>query len=742
MSQFKQNWYGAVPRWLRRGVHAHRSNASKDAVLWGVTLLCVLAIGGHIILDYHFLSPQYSLLWLLFFLMVGLLLLLLWTGQLIQAMRRYAQQLEQVNQELSQQIVERQQVEEALQDYAATLQDIYNNAPCGYHSVDVNGNVVLINDTELRMLGYQRETVVGQKKFVDLLAPDSISLWLEKFEQLKQQGWVRDVELYLKHRQGEIFPVLINATAVRDSEGQYVMSRSTVVDLRERKQVELALQQREAHYRAIVEDQTELICRFLHDGRLTFVNQAYCRYFGKSASELLGQTFRPMIPPEDWQVVERHFQALSPTTPVVTYEHRVMLSNGEIRWQQWTDRVILEPSGQVVEYQAVGQDITIRKQVEADLLKLSKALETAVVGISEINREGRYLKMNAAHAEMMGCQIQDLLGVEWWKGIHRDDRRHALQAYQTLLARDRAEVDVRIVRKDGSLLDQRIVMVKAFDQNQHCTGHYGFTRDISERRDLDRLKDEFISIASHELKTPLTALSGALDLLAGGLLQHQPEQAQKMIQIAIQNTERLMRLVNDILDIERIKSGKISINPQVCSVAELVQQAVEVMQPLAKQAQINLITQCEPEQVWGDRDRVIQVLINLISNAIKFSNAGHTVWITVNHWQSGNSTFAGNLDATLTLPESAGLLFQVRDQGRGIPIDKQQSIFEPFQQVDASDSRQKGGTGLGLAICRTILQQHGSPFWLHSTPGEGSAFYFILPQSSTVSQGNGFVSSL
>jgi PAS domain S-box-containing protein len=283
----------------------HTNPPFRD-VLLVITLTCVLALLGHIILDFHSLSPQYSLLWLFCFMGASLLVLLIWTLQLIQAMRRYAHQLETVNQELSQQILERQQAEAALQDYAATLQDIYNNAPCGYHSVDAEGNVVLMNQTELAMFGYQQEEIIGQKKFVELLDPDSVDLWLEKFDQLKQQGWVRDVELHLRNRWGESLPVLINATAVRDRDGHYVMSRSTVMDLRERKQAELTLKRREAQYRAIVEDQTEMICRFLPDGRLTFVNQAYCRYFGKSPQALLGKSFVPMVLPEDLEFVISH----------------------------------------------------------------------------------------------------------------------------------------------------------------------------------------------------------------------------------------------------------------------------------------------------------------------------------------------------------------------------------------------------------------------------------------------------
>jgi signal transduction histidine kinase len=234
--------------------------------------------------------------------------------------------------------------------------------------------------------------------------------------------------------------------------------------------------------------------------------------------------------------------------------------------------------------------------------------------------------------------------------------------------------------------------------------------DITERK---RLENEFISLVSHELRTPLTSLLGSLDLLNAGRLGSLNEQGQQILSIAVTNTERLMRLINDILDIERMKSGKIALQKVKCNAASLLTQAVEAMQAMAEQAQVQLINQPLTVELWADPDRIVQTLTNLLSNAIKFSEPGSTVWI-------GNE---------LTASESR-LLITVKDQGRGIPADKLQLIFERFQQVDVSDSRKKGGTGLGLAICRSIVEQHDGKIWVESTLGEGSTFYITLPLPS------------
>ncbi|MDJ0573352.1 MAG: response regulator, partial [Pleurocapsa sp. MO_192.B19] len=245
-------------------------------------------------------------------------------------------------------------------------------------------------------------------------------------------------------------------------------------------------------------------------------------------------------------------------------------------------------------------------------------------------------------------------------------------------------------------------------------GYIGSCFDISDRRELEKLKDEFVSVVSHELRTPLTSIQGALDLLAGGALDNRPDYAQHMLQIGAKNADRLVRLINDILDIERIESGKVTMIKKACDVAHLMTSAVDTVEDVARQAEVKLAVTPLSARVWADPDRIIQVLINLLSNAIKFSDVGSTVWLTAE---------IGNQDSDNT----PCVIFQVRDRGRGIPDNQLETIFGRFQQVDASDSRKKGGTGLGLAICRSIVQHNDGQIWAESRLGEGSSFFFTLP---------------
>ncbi len=243
---------------------------------------------------------------------------------------------------------------------------------------------------------------------------------------------------------------------------------------------------------------------------------------------------------------------------------------------------------------------------------------------------------------------------------------------------------------------------------------------LTERSQLDLLKDEFISTVSHELRTPLTSIRGALGLLSSGVIGDVDAKALNLLRIAVTNTDRLIRLINDILDLERMESGRAPLQIRRCSLRDLAHQAIETMTPMADSHTVHLelvpstlAQAAAPEALFfdGDADRILQVLTNLLSNAIKFSPTASTVRI--------------HTDAT-----AESILLKVVDEGRGIPTEKLDSIFDRFQQVEPSDARQKGGTGLGLAICRSIVQQHSGSIWAQRNLGVGTTLYVMLPRTA------------
>src|ERR1700729_419122 len=283
-----------------------------------------------------------------------------------------------------------------------------------------------------------------------------------------------------------------------------------------------------------------------------------------------------------------------------------------------------------------------------------------------------------------------------------------------------------------SLLTTSAVLLFAFLRAQRTTRelaeqltqareqHHQHTLQLTHRSELDTLKDEFISTVSHELRTPLTSIRGALGLLSSGIIGDVDAKALNLLRIAVTNTDRLIRLINDILDLERMESGRAPLQIRRCSLRDLAQQAIDTMTPMADANTVHLALEpstvaqaAAPEALFfdGDADRILQVLTNLLSNAIKFSPTASTVRI--------------HTDAT-----AESILLKVVDEGRGIPTEKLDSIFDRFQQVEPSDSRQKGGTGLGLAICRSIVQQHGGSIWAQRNIGVGTTLYVMLPRTT------------
>ncbi|HEX8361935.1 MAG TPA: ATP-binding protein [Longimicrobium sp.] len=233
--------------------------------------------------------------------------------------------------------------------------------------------------------------------------------------------------------------------------------------------------------------------------------------------------------------------------------------------------------------------------------------------------------------------------------------------------------------------------------------------DIRRRGEVERIKDELVSVVSHELRTPLTSIRGSLGLLASGKLGPLSPQGARMVQIATQNAERLVRLISDTLDLERLESGSMALERAWADADAVALRAVETLRGMAEECGVRLEAGVPASlAMWVDADRLEQVLVNLLSNAIKFSPAGSVVRLTAER-------------------RGGEVLFAVIDRGRGIPEAQLEHVFERFRQVDSSDAREKGGTGLGLAICRSIVHQHGGRIWAASEVGAGSTFFFTLP---------------
>jgi two-component system, OmpR family, sensor histidine kinase VicK len=416
----------------------------------------------------------------------------------------------------------------------------------------------------------------------------------------------------------------------------------------------------------------------------------------------------------------------------------IALAQGEL-WGQ-LEEVVAERTAELqAANSSLQQEIIDRQQVEIALRQSEEQLRLITnalpVLIAYVDDRECYQFNNQAYTDWLGKSLPKIHGSSmrevWGEDCYRRMQPHIRQA----LAGNVVTYEHEIQLHDGTTRSVSVNYIPHIDNDEQISGFFALTSDISDRKAIERMKDEFISVVSHELRTPLTSLHSALKILVTGRLGVLTKDGQQFLEMADENTERLVRLVNSVLDLQRIESGAVTMEKQACTTTDLMIQSVDAMQAMAQQQEITLVNQPLDIQLWVDADYIVQALTNLISNAIKFSSPGGNVWLTVERLvppatppQQGRKSIKSQAAKVAELDAvPIEILFQVRDEGQGIPDNKLETIFERFQQVDSSDSRKKGGTGLGLTICRKIIEQHGGKIWVDSTLGVGSIFSFTLP---------------
>ena len=337
-------------------------------------------------------------------------------------------------------------------------------------------------------------------------------------------------------------------------------------------------------------------------------------------------------------------------------------------------------------------------------------------GIYGVDRDGVVTFVNPAAARVLGYPPHELIGREAHATFHdlQPDGSpfpvstcYVTEAIQDQQTTSSEQDSYR--RADGLSVPVEVTATPLIEDDR-AIGAVVVFRDVTQRREVDRMKSEFVSMVSHELRTPLTAIRGSLGLIAGGALGELTAPAGRMVDIALVSSERLARLINEILDIERIESGMLSMDLGTHRARDLIELAVGQVQVIAEDAGVRVRLGRTDGEVYADADRVVQTLLNLLSNAIKFSHRGGQVLVEAE-------------------PRGGFVEFAIRDNGRGIPEDKLDSIFFRFEQVDSSDAREKGGSGLGLSISRSIVERLGGRIWAVNNSGPGATFLFTLPSA-------------
>jgi PAS domain S-box-containing protein len=331
--------------------------------------------------------------------------------------------------------------------------------------------------------------------------------------------------------------------------------------------------------------------------------------------------------------------------------------------------------------------------------------------LSVIGFDGYFRQLNSQWERTLGYSSDELSARRIIETVHPEDRAKTLER-------------VRWVRQGGTLVDfenrhlakdgtyRWLSWRAAADVERQVA--YAVARDVTERKRIEEMKNDFISVVSHELRTPLTSIRGSLGLLAAGVVGALPERAKNLVEIAAKNSERLVRLINDMLDIEKIESGKIGFRYLPGEMMPLVEQAVSANRAFAGELGVELavVASLPGARCWVDADRIVQVLTNLLSNAAKFAPRGSTVEVAVER-------------------RDGDVIVGVADRGAGIPPEFEARVFDKFAQADTTSTRQKEGTGLGLAISKAIIERHGGRIWFESTREAGTTFFFALPEWQT-----------
>ena len=617
----------------------------------------------------------------------------------------------------------RQRVESALtieRNFVATVLDTVGALVAVF---DTAGRIVRLNRACEQVSGYGSDKLVGGYLWDKLIPAADIPECISTFEKLRGGRFPAAYENHWRHRNGTLHRIAWSATGLVDAQGQTTFIIATGIDVTLQREAESTLQQSEARYRQLVEGSLGMVCTHDLKGVLLSVNTHGAESLGRTVDEMIGQPLSSFIPDSHRAGFTHYLRRMTQTGEA---QGRLHLSHrdGDVRVIAFRNKLIQVPDKAAY---VLGFGVDISEQVSAEeklralIHQSNSILESVGDGIYGLDLAGNVTVINPAAAQMLGYKPNELLGRNFHDLVHhtRSDGTHYPADECSILASIQNLSTVRTAnevfwRKDGTSFPVEYVArpqigSAANNQSGEAIGVVVAFTDSTERSALDRMKDEFISTVSHELRTPLTSLRAALGLVTGGALATRPEKMQHMLEIAIGNTDRLIRLVNDILDIERISSGNSELHAVLFSVKALMERAIGLQQAAAMKTHLRFTVQSDGAEVFGDPDRILQALANLISNAIKYSPPG------------------GEITLTACRIDEHEAQIDVRDQGRGIPVDKLDSIFERFQQVDASDSRAMGGTGLGLAICRSILTQHGGRIWVTSPPGEGASFHFTLP---------------
>jgi PAS domain S-box-containing protein len=501
-------------------------------------------------------------------------------------------------------ILDRWRAEEALRESEVRYRQLIELSPDGILRINDKGFIITANPAACRIFGYREEEMVGLELSQTYL-PNEMTMAVRRLNRVKATQTER-IERRARRKDGSVFPLEVSVSPL--SLGFF---QEVVRDITQRKKMENELQESERKYKLLVENQTDLLVELDPEGRLLFVNPAYCKLVGKAKDELLGTPLAAFFHPENPLNATLPSGTNSDAPPPIYSENRLLTQKGW-RWIAWTGNAVLDNRRKVVAVTCLGRDITENKLAKEELEKANQQL-----------------------------------------------------------------------------------------------------------RELDKLKDNFLSTVSHELRTPLTSIKSFAEILLN-YDEDRPTQ-KEFLGIINDESDRLTRLINDFLDLSKIQAGRLQWQTVELSITDAIHSVAGASRPLIEKAKLSFELQLEPDlpPVMCDKDRLIQVITNILGNAVKFTP------------ENGKITLKARLEQASASEKGDSIVVSITDTGIGIAPENHQKIFEKFGQVgDVLKDRPKG-TGLGLPICKKIIENYTGKIWVDSALGKGTTFSFSLPVDRT-----------
>ena len=589
-----------------------------------------------------------------------------------------------------------------------SFRNVFRYATIGIALTDFHGRFLQVNPAFCALSGYNVEELV-QMDFVSITHPNDREANARLRKDLLEGSIPAFVleKRYVK-KNGDIFWAQISVSPVRDQEGSLLHTIALIEDITARKQAEA-----QVGYLAHL---TEQVADAIISIDLNYIIQSWNHgaesIYGWKAEEVIGKSLLEIAP--STFVTGSREESLQALATQGFWKGEVIQhsKDGTPIFIFGTVSIITDQSGAIIGSVAINRDITEQKEAERVRRRLAAIVESSNDAIVGLTLMGIISSWNEAAERMYGYSEQEAIGKHITLTIPRELQQEEEEILEKLRQGNRIQhYETVRLRKDGRLIDVSLSISPIRDRTGTIIGAAKIARDITERKEFERRKDEFIAMASHELKTPLTSLNGFLQLLDRHMGKRQDEQGIGIMNRVKREVNRLIKLVADLLDISKIQTGQLDYQEEFFNLDALVEEIVEMLQAGTASHRIWVEGQtCA--LVFGDKGRIGQALMNLLTNAIKYSSQGSSVIVRLS---------ADEENATVS----------VQDFGDGIAKEYQQKIFERYYQISDSGIQPFAGLGIGLYLANEIIKRHGGSIWVESTQGEGSIFSFTLPVQKT-----------